>query len=135
MKGSRQGSFRLLYVVILGQFVIIAVLLGALSNEYLWNDYYRGWIGSNYPWLGFLLQGQLDALLIGIALGATALLVMTIRDDRQVEPKVESQSKTTVATSRPEWRASPYETDDRISDRSTHDVREDVMIELEREDA
>jgi hypothetical protein len=135
MKGSRQDSYRLLYVVILGQFVIIAVLLGALSNEYLWNDYYRGWISSNYPWLGFLLQGQLDALLIGIAFGATALLVMTIRHDNQVDPKIDSQSKMTVVTSRPELRALPYETDDRITDRSTHDVREDVMIELEREDA
>src|SRR5215467_10198000 len=93
MQGSSQGSPHLLYAVILVQFVVIAVLLGDLSNEYLSNDYFRAWVSGNYPWLGFLLQGQVDSLLVGVAFGATVLLIMTVKSDRRVDAEDSSRSK------------------------------------------
>ena len=35
----------------------------------------QAWIAANVPLLGFLLHGEVDALLIGIALGGTVLLI------------------------------------------------------------
>jgi hypothetical protein len=135
MRGSRQSSPHLLYAVILAEFVIIAILLGGLSNEYMSNDYYRGWVNSNYPWLGILLQGQLDALLVGMALGATALLIMTIRRDERVERNIQSEPRKIVVGSQPTGSAPLDETDDNIPAISTRDVRADVVSELERQDS
>jgi hypothetical protein len=135
MQGSRQSSLHLLYAVILAQFVVIAILLGGLSNEYMSNDYYRAWVNSNYPWLGILLQGQLDALLVGMALGATALLIMTIRRDERAEPEIQSELRKIVVESQPTGSTPIDETDDKIPARSTQDVREDLVSELERQDS
>jgi hypothetical protein len=134
MKGSSKSSPHLLYAVILGQFVIIAILLGGLSNEYLSNDYYRGWVNSNYPWLGILLQGQLDALLVGIALGATALVIMTLRRDERAEGEIQSELRT-IIVSQPSASAPIDQTDDNILTGPTQDMREDVVSELERQDS
>lgn len=116
--------------MILVQFVVIAILVGALSNEYLSNDYYRAWINSNYAWLGFLLQGQADALLVGIAFGATALLIMTVRNDRQSDPAVEfvQYGLSQTVDDRIDM------TDNDVPARSKQDAPDDVMVELERHD-
>ncbi len=75
MAGYRENFVRFLYVIILIQFSVIALLLGGLSSEYLSNTNMQAWIAANAPLLGFLLHGEVDALLIGIALGGTALLI------------------------------------------------------------
>ncbi len=75
MARYRESFVRLLYAIILVQFAVIAILLGGLSSEYLSNTYFQAWIAGNAPLLGFLLHGEVDALLIGITLGGTILLV------------------------------------------------------------
>ena len=75
MAGYRENFVRFLYAIILVQFAVIAILLGGLSSEYLSNAYFQAWIADNAPLLGFLLHGEVDALLIGIAMGGTVLLV------------------------------------------------------------
>jgi len=79
MQAYHEGFVNLLYAIILAQFVAIAVLLGGFSNEYLANVYFRAWVNNNYPWMGSLLQGQVDALLVGMALAATVLLIQRMR--------------------------------------------------------
>ena len=75
MAGSRENFLRFLYAIILVQFAVIAILLGGLSTEYLSNTNMQAWIAANVPLLGLLLHGEVDALLIGIALGGTVLLI------------------------------------------------------------
>ncbi len=75
MAGSRENFLRFLYTIILVQFAVIAILLGGLSTEYLSNTNMQAWVAANAPLLGFLLHGEVDALLIGIALGGTVLLI------------------------------------------------------------
>ena len=85
MQATREGFVHLLYAVILLQFGVIAVLLGGFSSEYLSNVYFRMWINSAYPWAGLLLGGQLDALLAGVAAGATLLLVEIFRHEVKLD--------------------------------------------------
>ncbi len=75
LAGSRENFLRFLYTIILVQFAVIAILLGGLSTEYLSNTNMQAWIATNAPLLGFLLHGEVDALLIGVALGGTVLLI------------------------------------------------------------
>ena len=84
MQASREGFVHLLYAIILLQFGVIAVLLGGFSSEYLSNVYFRMWINSTYPWLGPLLGGQMDALLVGVTAGATLLLVERFRHEMKL---------------------------------------------------
>lgn len=81
MQATREDFVHLLYAIILLQFGVIAVLLGGFSSEYLSNVYFRMWINNTYPWMGLLLGGQLDALLVGVAAGATLLLVEIFRNE------------------------------------------------------
>ncbi|HEX4921909.1 MAG TPA: hypothetical protein VFV92_14365 [Candidatus Bathyarchaeia archaeon] len=85
MQATRGGFVHLLYAIILLQFGVIAVLVGGLSSEYLSNVYFRMWINSAYPWVGLLLGGQLDALLAGVAAGATLLLVEIFRNEVKLD--------------------------------------------------
>lgn len=57
------------------EFVVITVLLFGFSNEYLSNAYMRTWISAHVPLLGILLHGEVDALFIGVALGAMVILI------------------------------------------------------------
>ena len=75
MPGYAQSFVRVLYMIIIVQFAIITILLGALSNEYLSNSYMQAWISTNVPLLGVFLHGELDALLIGLAIGAIFLVI------------------------------------------------------------
>ena len=132
MQGYSHSFVHLLYAIILVQFVLIAILLGGFSSEYLSNDFYRGWINNNYPLIGYLLQGQLDALLIGIALGGTMLLIMALRAERRIEA-TETSEEHVIITSRSSENASPALSEGTISE-SVHEDPEDVMSELERHD-
>jgi hypothetical protein len=75
LPGYREEFVRLLYAIIVVEFVVIAILLFGFSNEYLSNAYLRDWIGANQPFLGILLHGEVDSLFIGVALGALLVLV------------------------------------------------------------
>jgi hypothetical protein len=75
LPGYREEFVRLLYAIIVVEFVAITILLFGFSNEYLSNAYMRTWISSNLPFLGILLHGEVDALFIGVALGAMVLLI------------------------------------------------------------
>jgi hypothetical protein len=101
MPAYRDGFVHLLYAIILVQFVAVAVLLGGFSNEYLQNVFFRAWVDSNYPWLGSLLQGQVDALLIGMALGATVLVIQRVRAESTIpdEPQLVIGGPLNVETS------------------------------------
>jgi hypothetical protein len=85
---DHDSFIHVLYAIILVEFVAIAVLLGGFSNEYLANTYFRAWVNSNYPLLASPLQGQVDALLVGMALGATVLLIQACapRQSRNMSP-------------------------------------------------
>lgn len=71
----KEEFVRLLYAIIVGEFVVITILLFGFSNEYLSNAYMQTWIGANLPFLGILLHGEVDALFIGVAIGAIVILV------------------------------------------------------------
>jgi|SRR2546422_11252092 hypothetical protein len=80
MPSYREGFVRLLYGIILAQFIAIAILLGGFSSEYLSNVYFRIWVNNSLPQLGMLLTGQVDALVIGMALGGTILLIQRTKN-------------------------------------------------------
>src|SRR5207247_9504355 len=84
MQSYREGFVHVLYAIILVQFVVIAVLVSGFSNEYISNIFFRAWINGNYPWLGTLLQGQVDALLVGMTLGATILLIQRVQNENRM---------------------------------------------------
>src|SRR5947209_20395131 len=68
-------SLRSMYLIILVQFIVIAFLLAIISNEYLSNYWMQVWISGKAPMLAFLINGQLDSLLIGVAAAGTLLFV------------------------------------------------------------
>src|SRR2546428_1506578 len=68
-------SLRSMYLIILVQFIVIAFLLAIISNEYLSNYWMQVWISRKAPMLAFLINGQLDSLLIGVAAPGTLLFV------------------------------------------------------------
>ncbi len=81
MPGYSEGFLRLVYGIILGQFIVIAILLGGFSNEYLSNAYFRIWLDKSFPQLAPLLTGQFDALIIGMAIGGTFLLIQRVKNE------------------------------------------------------
>jgi hypothetical protein len=87
MPGYGNRFVKLVYGIILAQFIIIAVLLGGLSSEYLSNVYFRIWLDSAYPQLGLLLTGQVDALIIGMAAGGTILLIERMKNEVKTDQR------------------------------------------------
>ena len=87
MRSYSNGFVKLVYGIILAQFTVIAVLLGGLTSEYLFNVYFRIWLDSNYPQLGLLLTGQVDALIIGMAAGGTILLIERMRNEAKTDQR------------------------------------------------
>src|SRR2546421_12560586 len=87
MPGYPERFVKLLYGIILAQFIVIAILLAGVSAEYLSNIYFRIWGDSNFPQLGLLLTGQVDALLIGMALGGTILLIQRVKNEAGIAEK------------------------------------------------
>jgi len=128
-----EGFVKLLYSIILGQFVVIAVLLGGFSNEYLSNAYFRIWVGNNFPQLSLLLTGQADALIIGMALGGTLLLIQRLKND----PRMDHRIAITLART-----SSSTETGELLPNHATRtdksetakETPEQVLGELDRQD-
>src|SRR5712664_4175002 len=100
----KESFVRLLYSIIVLEFVVITILLFGFSNDYLNNAYQQTWIRANLPLLGVLLHGEVDALFIGAALGATVLLIQrrvqaakSQEDTRRgVKPATPSRTSTPV---------------------------------------
>src|SRR5437660_10246559 len=84
MPGHPERFVKLLYGIILAQFIVIAILLAGFSAEYLSNIYFRIWVDSNFPQLGLLLTGQVDALLIGMALVGTIMLLQRLKNGASI---------------------------------------------------
>jgi len=80
LRDSDERFHWLLYTIVLAQFIVIAALLGAFSTEYLSNAYMQTWARQNAPGLELLLNGNLDVLLIGAAVGLTFLLIQNRRE-------------------------------------------------------
>jgi hypothetical protein len=133
MPGYREGFVRLLYGIILAQFIVIAILLGGLSTTYLSNDYFRIWVNNNFPGLSLILTGQADTLLIGMALGGTFLLIQQMRRGARID------EKTVIAHS---GSPSPFKTGELLPNQATQvedmeapsETPEQVLVELERQD-
>jgi hypothetical protein len=133
MAGYREGFVRLLYGIILTQFVAIAVLLGGFSTTYLSNDYFRIWVDNSFPGLGLLLSGQVETLLIGMAVGGTFLLIQQMRRGARIE-------EGTVTT--PGKSSSPFSTGELLPNHVTQvreietakETPEQVLGELEKQD-
>jgi hypothetical protein len=133
MLGYREGFVRLLYGIILAQFVVIAILLAGFSTTYLSNDYFRIWVDNSFPGLGLLLTGQADTLLIGMALGGTFLLIQQMRHGARID------EKTITASNKP---SSPFTTGELLPDHTTkmkdtgpaNETPDQVLGELEKQD-
>lgn len=133
MPEYRDGFVRLLYSIILGQFVVIAILLGGFSSEYLSNVYFRIWVGNNFPQLGLLLTGQADALIVGMALGGTVLLVQRMKGQARID------QRRTTALPRPPLSTGtsellPNHATPTENSKITKDTPEQILGELERHD-
>jgi hypothetical protein len=133
MSGYREGFVKLLYGIILAQFIVIAILLGGFSTTYLSNDYFRIWVNNSFPGLGLLLTGEADTLLIGMAIGGTVLLIQQMKRGARVDEKTE----TTAYKS-----SSPFTTGELLPDHATQmkdieaptETPQQVLGELEKQD-
>jgi hypothetical protein len=133
MPSYREGFVKLLYGIILAQFIVIAILLNGFTSEYLSSDYFRIWINNNFPQLGLLLTGQADALIIGMSLGGTLLLIQRMKNQTTINQR--------MATPLP-WPPSSSGTSLKVPDHATPSERsevaketpEQVLGELEKQD-
>lgn len=131
MQASRESFVQLLYAIILLQFGVIAVLLGGFSSEYLSNVYFNMWVNSTYPWLGPLLGGQIDALLVGVAVGATFLLVQRFRHEMKIGQVGSRSDELGVTQSQQDHASTGQQTRAGIG---PMDAPNEVLAELERQD-
>src|SRR5713101_4592165 len=81
------ATLRSMYLIILVQLIIIAFLLAIISNEYLNNYWMQVWIAGKAPILAFLINGQLDSLLIGVAAAGTVLFLNNALAESKSEPQ------------------------------------------------
>ena len=70
-------------IVVFLLFVLIVLLIYALTAEYQSNQYQQLWVQANVPWLQYLVNGYLAAALIGIMIGGAFLLVSDILRNRK----------------------------------------------------
>ena len=132
MPAYREGFIHLLYAIILAQFVIIAILLGGFSNQYLADDYFRAWVNSNYSWLGLFLQGQVDALLVGMALAATVLIIQHMRREEELRSVIRPPLSEELVSSEA---SQPSSIPNAASiEESRREQPGDVLAELEKSD-
>ncbi|HVH15632.1 MAG TPA: hypothetical protein VNA15_07950 [Candidatus Angelobacter sp.] len=130
----REGFVRLVYGVILAQFTVIAFLLGGFSSEYISNVYFRIWLDNNFPHVGLLLTGQFDALLIGMSVGGSILLIQQMRNEAKVDHRTIVTAIQAIAS---------IETDELLPIQSMTTKRseagretpEQVLVELEKSDS
>ena len=134
MPDYRERFVRLLYGIILAQFGVISVLLVGFTSEYLSNVYFRMWLDGNFPQVGLLLTGQFDALLIGMAVGITILIIQQRKNEESVDHRTIVTAIQAIAS---------METDELLPSRSTttqrseadRETSEQVLIELEKSDS
>jgi hypothetical protein len=131
MQASREGFVQLLYAIILLQFGVIAVLLGGFSSEYLSNIFFRTWVNTTYPWLGPMLEGQMDALLVGVAAGATFLLIQRFRHEIKLGQATSRSDESSMIQNRLEDAAV---SSDNGTNSGSLDSPNEVLAELERQD-
>lgn len=130
----RERFVKLLYVIILGQFVAIAILLAGFSNEYLSNAYFRIWMDNTFPQAGLVLTGQFDALIIGMAVGITILLIQQTKNEANLDHRTIVTAIQAIAS---------METDELLPSQSTikkrskvvRETPEQVLVELEKSDS
>ena len=133
MPGYPERFVKLLYGTIMAQFIVIATLLAGFSNEYLSNIYFRIWVDGNFPQLGLLLTGQADALLIGMALGGTILLIQRVKNEASIA------ERTTATLGRPSSLAQSSDLLPNHATRTTivevaRETPEQVLGELDKHD-
>jgi len=58
------------------QFGFIVLLLSALSAEYQANPFMQQWFSSHVSPVGYLLNGYLAAMLIGVSVGGAVLVAV-----------------------------------------------------------
>ncbi len=66
-------------LIAFAQFVVIVLLLSGVSAEYQSNKYMQDWIAQNAWPVGYLLNGYLASMLVGVAIGGGVLLVQRWR--------------------------------------------------------
>ena len=64
------------------QFVVIVLLLSAISAEYQSNPNMQAWISENVWPVGYLLNGYLASTLVGVSIGGAVLLFQRWRSNR-----------------------------------------------------
>jgi hypothetical protein len=133
MPGYREGFLRLLYGIILAQFVVIAILIGGFSSEYLSNVYFRIWLDNNFPGVGLLLAGQFDALLIGMAAGGTILLIQRMKIEERIDQKTIVTAIQAIA-SMENNELLPSQSMPANRSEASRETPEQVLIELEKSD-
>ena len=72
-------------LVAFAQFVIIVLLLSAVSAEFQSNRYMQEWIAQNAWPVGYLLNGYLASTLVGVAIGGGFLLLQRWRSTGNIE--------------------------------------------------
>ena len=140
MPAERENFVRLLYVTLLVQFFVIAILFGALSNEYISNAYMQAWIGRNVPLLGIILSGEVDSVFIGVAVVFTIFLArrgaQVSRPESTPQPKTQSLAPVgPVSTPSPQDGPFPDPTTPSRKRRSTKKKSDDFPFELEKKDS
>ncbi len=133
MPGYREGFVRLLYGIILAQFIVIAILLGGFSSEYLSNVYFRIWLDNSFPQLGLLLTGQFDALIIGMAAGGTILLVQLRKSEAKIDQRSIVTAIQAIASMETNELLPNHATPTRKSE-AARETPEQVLGELEKHD-
>ena len=130
----REGFVRLVYGIILAQFTVIALLLGGFSSEYISNVYFRIWFDNSFPHVGLLLTGQFDALLIGMAVGGTILLIQQMKNEAKVDRRTIVTAIQTISSMENDQLPLNHFTPAKRSD-AGRETPEQVMVELEKSDS
>lgn len=134
MPDYRERFVRLLYGIILAQFAVIAILLVGFTSEYLSNVYFRIWLDNNFPQVGLLLTGQFDALLIGMAVGLTILLIQQRKNEESLDNRTIVTAIQTIASMETEEPLPRRSSNTRRSE-ADRETSEQVLIELEKSDS
>lgn len=133
MPGYGEGFLGLLYGIVLAQFVVIAILMGGFSSEYLSNVYFRLWLDNNFPGVGLLLAGQFDALLIGMAVGGTILLIQRMKNEARIDQKTIVTAIQAIASMETN-ELPPSQSMPAHRNEASRETPEQVLMELEKSD-
>jgi len=117
----------------MAQFVVIAILLGGFSSEYLSNVYFRIWLDNNFPQIGLLLTGQFDALIIGMAVGGIILLIQRMKSEARIDQKTIVTAIQAIASMETDAPSPSLSMSPRRNE-AVRETPEHVLIELEKSD-